>query len=218
MEGLREANADLTVFVHPCLSADVSYAVRRQLSSLLFTYNELFDGVLLSHEFSIQDRKAKILPGLMPFFGVKVKAKLLLFSPKPHMILEGKVVKVGRDSIHAVVLGFASAAILIEDIRDEFKIKKISGVDAFAFVSRLDKKHAIKVGSMIRFSVKSVDEELIHVTGSLLEPNTGCLRRLCKHWSDDASHDRSKKRHRDAKSKELDASGPHKLRRTNSDG
>ncbi|KAF3330291.1 hypothetical protein FCM35_KLT03645 [Carex littledalei] len=102
MEGLREANADLTVFVHPCLSADVSYAVRRQLSSLLFT--------------------------------------------------------------------------------------SISGVDAF--VSRLDKKHAIKVGSMIRFSVKSVDEELIHVTGSLLQPNTGCLRRLCKHWSDDASHDR----------------------------
>lgn len=38
---------------------------------------------------------------------------------------EGKVVKVGRDSIHAVVLGFASAAILIEDIRDEFKIKKV---------------------------------------------------------------------------------------------
>jgi hypothetical protein len=43
--------------------------------------------VLLSHEFSIKDKKAKILPGLMPFFGVEIKAKLLLFSPKPGMIL-----------------------------------------------------------------------------------------------------------------------------------
>jgi hypothetical protein len=43
--------------------------------------------VLLSHEFSFKDKTAKILPGLMPFFGVKIRAKLLLFSPKPGMIL-----------------------------------------------------------------------------------------------------------------------------------
>ncbi|KAJ4779051.1 DNA-directed RNA polymerase [Rhynchospora pubera] len=214
MEGLRVAKADLRVFVHPSQSSNLLPAVRRRLGSLLFKYYELFDGVLLSHEFSIEDDKAIILPGITPFFGAKVKAKLLLFSPKPDLILEGKVVKIGADSIHAVVLGFASAAILKDDIRDEFKYKEKS--EAGAFVSRLHKKHAIKVGSMIRFSVKSVDEELIHVNGSLIQPNTGCLRWLYKHQSDDASHDRSKKRHRDAKSDKFDENGDKKQRHKSS--
>ncbi|KAJ3688465.1 hypothetical protein LUZ61_017629 [Rhynchospora tenuis] len=215
MEGLRVAKADLTVFVHPARSSNLRSAVRRQLSSVLFTYDEAFDGVLLSHEFSIEDDKAKILPGLTPFCGVKIKAKLLLFSPKPDMILEGKVVKIGADSIHAVVLGFASAAILKDDIRDEFKYKEKG--ETGAFVSRLHKKHAIKVGSIIRFSVKSVDEVFIHVNGSLLQPNSGCLRWLCKHQSEDASHERSKKRHRDAnKSDEFDENGDQRQRHKSS--
>ncbi|KAJ3681085.1 hypothetical protein LUZ60_015574 [Juncus effusus] len=197
MEGLRVAKADLTVYIHPSMSADVSTAVRRQLSSLLFTYDELFDGVVLSHECSIQDEKAKILPGLTPYFGVKTKAKLLLFSPKPDMILEGKVVKIGRDSIHAVVLGFASAAIMSYEIRNEFKYKEEIEGEGAAFASSKHEKHSIKIGSMIRFLVKSVDEEIIHVNGSLSEQNTGCIKWLSKHASDD-THDRSKKRQKDS--------------------
>lgn len=34
---------------------------------------------------------------------------------------EGKVVKVGKESIHAIVLGFSSASIMSEDIREELK-------------------------------------------------------------------------------------------------
>ena len=39
------------------------------------------------------------------------------------LIAEGKVVKLGKESIHVVVLGFCSAAIMSEDIRDEYKYK-----------------------------------------------------------------------------------------------
>ena len=38
MEALREAEAKLTVYVHPSNAADVRLAVARQLSTLLFTY------------------------------------------------------------------------------------------------------------------------------------------------------------------------------------
>lgn len=33
------------------------------------------------------DKKAKILPGVVPYFGLRLKANLLLFSPKPDMLL-----------------------------------------------------------------------------------------------------------------------------------
>lgn len=36
---------------------------------------------------------------------------------------EGKVVKLGKESIHVIVLGFSSAAIMLEDIREEFRYK-----------------------------------------------------------------------------------------------
>jgi hypothetical protein len=78
-------------------------------------YEERFDGVLLAHDTTlanveqceVEDEtevggkrkadivKAKILNGLVPYLGLRVHAKLLLFSPQPDMIL-GKLVYFGR--------------------------------------------------------------------------------------------------------------------------
>ncbi|XP_020083606.1 probable DNA-directed RNA polymerase I subunit RPA43 isoform X1 [Ananas comosus] len=196
MDGLTTAKADLTVYVHPSKSNKLADAVRKQLSSLLFTYDELFDGVLLSHKISFQSNHAKILHGLIPYFGVKVRAKLLIFSPKPNMLLEGKVVKLSKESIHVIVLGFTSAAIMSEDIREEFKYKIKHGAGCFASSSH--KWHRIKVGSMVQFAVKSVDEEIGHISGSLIPPQTGCVHWLLKHSADAVSQtNRSLKRCRD---------------------
>lgn len=46
---------------------------------------------------------------------VFLMVKLMCFTA------EGKVVKVGKESIHAIVLGFSSASIMSEDIREELK-------------------------------------------------------------------------------------------------
>ncbi|KAJ6839085.1 uncharacterized protein M6B38_316430 [Iris pallida] len=178
MEGLEVGNADLIVYIHPSKANKVRQAILRQLSSLLFTYDEIFNGVVLAYEVTIQSRTAKILPGLVPHFGVKVKATFLIFSPRPNMLLEGKVVKLGKESIHVVVLGFCSVAIMLEDIREEFKYKIKDGQGVFS--SRSHKRHIIKVGSMVRFSVKSLDEETLHISGSLVPPHTGCIRWLFK--------------------------------------
>lgn len=43
--------------------------------------------MLLAYEAKIIDKNAKILSGVHPYFGVTIKAKLLLFSPKPNMLL-----------------------------------------------------------------------------------------------------------------------------------
>lgn len=41
-------------------------------------------------------------------------------------ISEGKVVKLSERSIHVIVLGFSSASILEEDIREELRYKTVS--------------------------------------------------------------------------------------------
>ncbi|XP_022769152.1 uncharacterized protein LOC111312798 isoform X5 [Durio zibethinus] len=123
MEGLSVADADLVVYLHPSKSSKVSQAILRELSSSLFKFNEAFGGVLLAYDVNILDKQAKILSGVHPYFGVRLKANLLLFSPKSDMLLEGKVVKLSQESIHVIILGFSSAIITAENIRREFKYK-----------------------------------------------------------------------------------------------
>ncbi|GER26591.1 DNA-directed RNA polymerase [Striga asiatica] len=184
MEGLREAQANLVVYLHPSKANCVKEAILRELSSLLFAYNETFEGVVLAYDPRTSSTLAKILPGIQPYFGVRLKTRLLLFNPKPEMILEGEVVKITPQSVHAVVLGFSSACIAYEDIRDDLKHKVRGGEEVY--VSRSSKKHKIKVGTTLRFAVKSFDEEILHISGSLAADNTGCARWLDKNvdkWS-----------------------------------
>ncbi|XLS93254.1 hypothetical protein HN51_069262, partial [Arachis hypogaea] len=95
----------------------------------------------------------ELFTGVIPYFGVPLSVDLLLFSPKPDMLLEGKVVKLSQESIHVVVLGFSSAIVIEKDIREEFVYKTKHEQDVYA--SKSHKRHVIKVGTMIRFSVKS---------------------------------------------------------------
>ncbi|XP_015973618.1 DNA-directed RNA polymerase I subunit rpa43 isoform X1 [Arachis duranensis] len=174
MEGLKVSNANLTVYLHPSKSRDASEAILRELSSLLFTFSEALDGVVLAYDINSLDNKAaKILSGVIPYFGVPLSVDLLLFSPKPDMLLEGKVVKLSQESIHVVVLGFSSAIITEKDIREEFVYKIKHEQDVYA--SKSHKRHVIKVGTMIRFSVKSFDEEILHIYGSLMPDHTGSI-------------------------------------------
>jgi hypothetical protein len=53
----------------------------------VYRYEDRFDGVLLAHEVQVEGHKAKIMDGLIPYFGVPVHANMLLFSPQPGMIL-----------------------------------------------------------------------------------------------------------------------------------
>ncbi|GAV67846.1 hypothetical protein CFOL_v3_11350 [Cephalotus follicularis] len=196
MEGLNVSDAKLMVYVHPSKSNNVPQAILRELSSLLFSYIETFDGVVLAYDVDILDKSARILSGLHPYFGVRLKAKLLLFSPKPDMLLEGKVVKLTQDSIHVIVLGFSSAIIAEDDIRQEFKYKLKHGEERFA--SRSNKRHVIKVGTMIRFLVKSVDKEILHISGSLIPAQTGSIRLLDKNSEDVLLTDRGNKKRRES--------------------
>lgn len=195
MEGLTVADANLTVYAHPSNAKKVKDALLRQLSSLLFKYDENFDGVILAYEIKFESKDAKILPGLHPLFGVKLKANLLLFQPKVNELLEGKVVKLGKECIHVIILGFSSAMIMSEDIREEFKFRIKHGVEVFA--SSAHKRHVIKTGSFIRFLVKSLDVDILHVNGSLIPSNTGCVHWLSRYGTEDISEiDRSLKRPR----------------------
>ncbi|KAM0869710.1 hypothetical protein ACQ4PT_040527 [Festuca glaucescens] len=197
MEAIRHAEAKLTVYVHPSNADDVRRAVARQLNTLLFSYEDRFDGVLLAHEFQVEGRKAKLMDGLVPYFGVPVHASMLLFSPQPGMILEGKVEMLGKESIHAIVLGVFSAAIMSDDIADRFRFKRKR--DGGKFISKSDRGHEIKRGSMIRFSVKRVDTEMnCHITGSLVPPHTGSMLWLSVHDAKYASEiNNSKRKSRD---------------------
>ncbi|KAG5013965.1 hypothetical protein JHK82_026100 [Glycine max] len=218
MEGLKLSKANLTAYIHPSKTNQFSQPILRQLSSLLFKsapyhffqtssfpaphriltsssfplhcrFSEIFHGVVLAYDLNSLHTCAKILPGVHPYFGVKLKVNLLLFSPKPNMLLEGKVVKVTQESIHVVVLGFSSAIITEKDIREEFVCKTKRGQEVYA--SRSHKQHVIKVGTMIRF-----DEEILHVYGSLVPDHTGSIYWLDKNLEADSHVYRSKKKRR----------------------
>ncbi|KAK3231770.1 hypothetical protein Dsin_003651 [Dipteronia sinensis] len=195
MEGLKVSDANLVVYVHPSKGNKISQAILRELSSLLFKFSETFEGVVLAYDVNILDKNAKILSGIHPYFGVGLKANLLLFSPKPNMLLEGKVVKLTQESIHVIVLGFSSATIIDEDIREEFKYIAKHGDELYA--SRSKKRHKIKVGTMIRFLVKSFDEEILHISGSLIPAHTGSIRCLDKNSEDVSLTDRSTRKRRE---------------------
>ncbi|TXG66420.1 hypothetical protein EZV62_007695 [Acer yangbiense] len=190
MEGLKVSDANLVAYMHPSKNNNISQAILRELSSLLFKFSETLEGVVLAYDVNILDKNANILSGIHPYFGVRLKANLLLFSPKPNMLLEGKVVKLTQESIHVIVLGFSSAIIIDEDIREEFKYKAKHGEELFA--SRSNKRHNIKVGTMIRFLVKSFDEEILHISGSLIPAHTGSIRWLDKNSEDVSLTDRFK--------------------------
>ncbi|PIA57518.1 hypothetical protein AQUCO_00600319v1 [Aquilegia coerulea] len=197
MEVFKLSTANLVVYLHPSKAGNVPQAIRYELGKLLFKFNEVFDGVVLSYNGNVVGTNAKILPtthpnetvekqitnakirpSIHPYFGVRLKAKLLLFSPKPDMLIEGKVMKLGEELIHVVVLGFCSATIIEEDIRKDFRYKIKHGEEVYASTS--ERRHVIKVGSMVRFLVKSMDEDMLHISGSLLPPNTGSIKWLDK--------------------------------------
>ncbi|XP_021902619.1 uncharacterized protein LOC110818161 isoform X2 [Carica papaya] len=182
MEGLKVSDANLIVYLHPSKSMKAVQAILRELSALLFKFSEAFDGVLLAYDVNILDKCAKILPGVHPYFGVRLKAKLLLFSPKPDLLIEGKVVKLTEESIHVIVLGFSSAIISEAEFCKKFEYKIKHG--EHRFVSRSQKRHVIKVGTTIRFLIKSLDEEIMHIYGSLVPEHTGCVRWLTKNLED----------------------------------
>ncbi|KAB2602460.1 DNA-directed RNA polymerase I subunit rpa43-like [Pyrus ussuriensis x Pyrus communis] len=192
MEGLSVSDANLVVYLHPSTGNNVHKAILRELSSMLLRYNDTFEGIVLAYEFNILDKDAKILPGVHPYFTVRLKAKLLLYSPKPDMLVEGKVVKVTQESIHVIILGFLSAVIIDRDIREEFQYKSKHGKQLF--VSRSHRRHVIKVGTMIRLLVKSVDEETLYIYGSLLPAHTGNIIWLDKQMEDTSLTDGSAKR------------------------
>ncbi|PSR99606.1 DNA-directed RNA polymerase I subunit RPA43 [Actinidia chinensis var. chinensis] len=196
MEGLKVSDAKLVVYMHPSKANKASQAILRELSSLLFKFNETFDGVVLAYDVNIHSKTTKILPGIHPYFGVRLQAKLLLFNPKPGMLLEGEVVKLGQQSIHVIVLGFASAIITEEDIREEFKYKLKH--DEEVFTSTSHKRHKIKVGTVLRFVAKSFDEEILHISGSLLPAHTGSARWLDKNKGDWSCADRSSKKRKES--------------------
>ncbi|KAE8716374.1 indole-3-acetic acid-induced protein ARG7-like [Hibiscus syriacus] len=198
MEGLSVADANLVMYLHPSKSRNVSQAILRELGSWLFKFNETFDGVLLAYDVNIIDKKTKILSGVHPYFALKLKANLLLFSPKPDMLIEGKVVKLCQESIHVIVLGFSSAIITAENIRGEFKYRNKDGEELFT--SKSHKRHVIKVGTMIRFLVKSFDEEILHITGSLMPAHTGSIRWLDRNSEEVSEIDRSATKGRDRES------------------
>ncbi|KAL6506758.1 hypothetical protein OROHE_022590 [Orobanche hederae] len=184
MEALKEGEASLVVYLHPSKVKYASDALLSELSSLLYTYSEPFEGVVLAYDLNIVNKLAKVLPGIQPYVGVKLRAKLLLFNPKPGMFVEGVVVKITPHSIHAVVLGFSSACIAGEDIRDDFKHKVKHGKEVY--VGRANKKHKIKIGAILGFVVKRFDEEILHISGSLIADHTGCAQWLDKNvdkWS-----------------------------------
>lgn len=85
-----------------------------------------------------------------------------------------------------------------------------------AWMNENDERHCIKIGSSIRFSVKSFqeNEEIVDLTGALLGPQTGCVEWLAlqseeKHEAESTQmlleNGVKKSKHKESRSAEVDA-------------
>lgn len=196
LEWLKVADAELQVCVHPAWANNVQKGVQEILNSLLFRCNEDLDGVVLAYlDLKIPSHIAKILPGLSPYFRVNLTAKLLIFSPKMGMMLEGKVNKIEEDYVGVLVLGIFNAAIGVTDTRDGFHFLEENLERAWVSDSQ---QHIIKLGTIIRFSVKSVEEkdEFLDIAGSLEPSDTGSIEWLTQLKFNKSSSTRKRKHER----------------------
>ncbi|KAL4198913.1 hypothetical protein AMTRI_Chr03g142400 [Amborella trichopoda] len=127
MEGLKVSKVDLTTYLPPSSSSNAQKGLLHQLSFILLRFNEKFDGVVLAyHDLKIKDKMAMVLSGLSPYFGVKLKAKLLLFSPKPGMLLDGEPIWVSTDHRDHVIRTGTVLRFLVESVMEDIFIE-ISG-------------------------------------------------------------------------------------------
>ena len=95
------------------------------------------------------------------------------------MLLEGKVNKVEKDYIGVIVLGIFNAAIACTDIHEEFCQENVDGIPIWASTSD---NHVIRLGSKIKFPVKSVQEEsFLDIRGSLNLQTLAVLTVYCHH-------------------------------------
>ncbi|KAF9686743.1 hypothetical protein SADUNF_Sadunf02G0021100 [Salix dunnii] len=220
MEGMIKSVANLIVYMHPLQTKNVDKAILRELSSLLFKYSQAFDGLVLAYSVETQDKCARILSGCEVFVHL-----LNAYFTEPN--IEGKVVKLTRESIHCIVLGFSSAIVTDENIRNELKnmlrgiCKQISQatcdkgwscdsfhcqegdmsnsllhaplllncVDSVILLRPIHHKEDFisltslsKCLNLINFC--SLDEEIIHISGSLIPANTGSVHLLDKYYVD----------------------------------
>lgn len=105
-----------------------------------------------------------------------------------------------------MVLGLFNAAIGITDIRDGFRFSEENSVER-AWVGDSTEQHVIKLGTLIRFFVKSVQEkeDFLDIAGSLEPTNTGSVDWLA-HFNV-ANSRKDHKQKRKSKTKELDNVG-----------
>ncbi|XP_031474779.1 uncharacterized protein LOC116246981 [Nymphaea colorata] len=180
MKAFRVAEANLCVYLHPSASKNIMQAVRQQLSSLILKYDDRFDGVVLAHyDTKIQNKTARLMSSLTPYFGVRLRTKLLLFSPKPGMLLAGKVTTIGLDFVRVIVLGISVATISFDDIREEFSY--LENGDERMLRSTLHRRHVIQIGTILHFVAKSVEETTGDIMGSLMPHDTGSVQWLYSH-------------------------------------
>ncbi|KAJ8429536.1 hypothetical protein Cgig2_025722 [Carnegiea gigantea] len=213
MDPLKVSEVKMVVYRHNSKTKVVSEFIKRERSSHLFKCvsfslclpslalsNNCFKDVV-SKPLSFNVFRCEFSDTFDGFFYWHMR--LLKFQVNlQKFCLEGRVVKIARESIHVVVLGFSAAVITEEDILDEFKFKIKNGQETYHSTSH--KGHVIKVGTMIRFLVKSFNEEILHFSGSLIPASTGSIRWLSKNL-EEASRNSHKRRESEGRREEISA-------------
>jgi len=84
----------------------VTAGVDEYLNTLLLTYMTQFEGVVISYRrVHINGEPLGCINGLYPCINFKVSAEFVVFAPKIHSQLVGKITKVGPDLVNLLVHG-----------------------------------------------------------------------------------------------------------------
>lgn len=193
-EALETLTALFTIDLHPSRLHDVPAGVKEQLNAQLLKYSDDFDGVVISYSNERILKRDPFVGTYFPYFRVEVQARVLVFKPTPRSLLTGKVIKVGSDYIGLLVLDVFNAAIGRDSIRKEFNMEGTSD----AWVSRKHPEHRLAVGSSVKFTVESVQDQagFFSIVGSLQDHCTGEVEYLARHAPHNSKKSSKKAKHK----------------------
>eukprot|EP00898_Chlorokybus_atmophyticus_P008953 jgi/Chlat1/9059/Chrsp94S08314 len=170
---LREVTASLRVDMHPSHAGPrFAAGLRSHLNKLLMRYNNGLGGVVLAYsDEKLASKDIPLLPGINPYFRVQMTATFLLFTPVVGSRLAGKVTTVSADFIGLLVLGVFSSTIPADSLRPALRYNQTQS----CWQDQRDSSHQIGEASDVVFIAAqvNVDDDFVHIMGSLTEPRTG---------------------------------------------
>lgn len=108
------------VSLSPCHIADPRAGIEQEITSMLMSYSEPVQGVVLAFSNIELEKNHGVIVNEMPFIHCKVLADALVFRPSEGMVMEAVVNKIGSNHIGMLFAGVFNGSVAAAELPKGF--------------------------------------------------------------------------------------------------